>query len=64
MLLVGMEFSRVKQLRSWDRFIVPFPFSRVTVRCQPVLPEDLPRQRDEALAKLTATMMEINGRRH
>lgn len=64
MLLVGIEYGRAKQLRSWDRFIIPFPFSSITVRCREVAPEHLPSQRDEALAKLTDIMMEINGRRH
>jgi hypothetical protein len=34
MLLIGAEFSRAWRLRSWDRFYVPFPFSRVTLRTE------------------------------
>jgi len=64
LLLVGMEFTRVKQLRSWDRFIVPWPFSRVTIRCREVLPESLPRDRTEALEQLQSTMQELNGDQH
>jgi len=64
MLLVGMEFTRVKQLRSWDRFIIPWPFSKVTVSCEQVLPEALPKDRHAALAKLEAIMMRLNGDRH
>ena len=64
MLLVGMEFTRVKQLRSWDRFIIPWPFSKVTVRCRQVLPEELPKDRQAALADLEGQMMELNGSRH
>lgn len=64
MLLVGMEFTRVRQLRSWDRFIIPWPFSKVTIRCREALPEDLPKDRTEALAQLQTTMMELNGDRH
>jgi len=63
LLLIGVEFTRVKQLRSWDRFILPLPFSQVTVRCREVLPESLPRDRTEALEYLTDTMMELNGSR-
>lgn len=63
-LLIGMEYTQVKQLRSWDRFILPLPFSRVTVRCREVRPESLPRNRAEALARLTALMHELNGSRH
>lgn len=64
MLLVGMEFSHVKQLRSWDRFILPLPFSRVTVRCRQVLPATLPKDRTEALAQLKDQMMKLNGITH
>ena len=61
MLLLGMEFKSFKQLKSWDRFIVPFPFSRVRIRCRAVEPKDLPKDRTAALAKLTAILAEING---
>lgn len=60
MLLVGMEFTHVKYLRSWDRFIIPMPFSAVTVRCQEVYPETLPKARAAAVAELAATMRELN----
>lgn len=32
MLLIGAEFARAWRLKSWDRFYVPCPFSRVTLR--------------------------------
>ncbi|GAB5558699.1 MAG: hypothetical protein SynsKO_03460 [Synoicihabitans sp.] len=64
MLLVGIEFSRVKQLRSWDRFILPLPFSTATIRCRQILPTALPRDRAEALGELTRQMNELNGTRH
>lgn len=63
LLLIGMEFSRVKQLRSWDRFILPLPFSQVIVRCREVMPDTLPKDRGEALVRLTAIMQELNGSR-
>ncbi len=63
MLLVGMQFNRVKQLRSWDRFIVPWPFSSMTMKCQKVMPEDLPKDRHEATAELERRMREVNGTR-
>lgn len=64
MLLVGMEFEHVKQLRSWDRFILPRPFSRMRLRCREVLPADLPRDRGAAIAELTAALAALNGTRH
>lgn len=32
-LLLGGEFRSARQLKSWDRFFVPWPFSRVRIRC-------------------------------
>jgi lysophospholipid acyltransferase (LPLAT)-like uncharacterized protein len=32
-LLLGGEFSNAQRLASWDRFFVPWPFSRVRIRC-------------------------------
>lgn len=37
MILMGAEFSWAKRLRSWDRFYIPWPFTKVTLRCT-VLP--------------------------
>ncbi len=33
MVLVGVEFTRAWRLKSWDRFYIPWPFSRVKMRC-------------------------------
>ncbi len=33
MVLIGAEFTRAWRLKSWDRFYVPWPFSRVIMRC-------------------------------
>lgn len=33
MVLVGVEFTRAWRLKSWDRFYIPVPFSRVILRC-------------------------------
>jgi lysophospholipid acyltransferase (LPLAT)-like uncharacterized protein len=63
-VLIGVEFSRVKQLRSWDRFILPLPFSSATLNVRRVELEDLPKDRTAALAELSAIMMELNGDRH
>ncbi len=36
-------------LKSWDRFMIPLPFSRCTVRCGP--PVTVPREADEQLSE-------------
>ncbi len=61
MLLLGMEYTRFRQLKSWDRFILPLPFSVVRIRCREVLPQSLPSDRAEALKQLNAILTEING---
>lgn len=40
MVLVGAEFGPAKRLRSWDRFYVPLPFSKVKMRCTVLRPTD------------------------
>jgi lysophospholipid acyltransferase (LPLAT)-like uncharacterized protein len=37
MVLLGAEFSHAWRLKSWDRFYVPWPFTRIRMRCT-VLP--------------------------
>ena len=37
MVLVGAEFGPAKRLRSWDKFYIPWPFTRIKMRCT-VLP--------------------------
>ncbi len=34
LILVGMQFHNAWRVRSWDRFFIPKPFSKVTVRVQ------------------------------
>ena len=45
-LPISFEFSRAWRLRTWDRFAVPKPFSRVTLRVGECL--DVPRTSGEA----------------
>lgn len=59
MVLVGVEFTWAWRLKSWDRFYIPAPFSRVIMRCT-ILP---PKRADGE--KLTAddvqtALMEIS----
>ncbi len=38
MILLGAEFSAAWRLKSWDRFYIPAPFSRITMRCTVLTP--------------------------
>ncbi|MBI2517297.1 MAG: DUF374 domain-containing protein [Opitutae bacterium] len=40
MVLLGAEFGRAKRLRSWDKFYVPWPFTRIKMRCTLLQPKD------------------------
>jgi lysophospholipid acyltransferase (LPLAT)-like uncharacterized protein len=35
-LAIGIDYSRAWRLKSWDRFFIPKPFSKVTVRLGPL----------------------------
>lgn len=61
MLLMGAQFAHAWQLRSWDRLYIPRPFTRTRVRCIRINPDELPRDRDEALRVLTQLMLQVNG---
>ena len=59
MLLIGAEFESAWRLRSWDRFYIPKPFSRVRMRCELIMPEQL-ADRDAATAMLQERLLAIN----
>ncbi len=59
LLLIGAEFESAWQLRSWDRFYLPKPFSRVRMRCRHVPATEL-QDRDAATAAISAQLHEIN----
>jgi hypothetical protein len=59
MLLVGGEFKSAWRLRSWDRFYVPKPFSRVRMRCEIITVEQL-ADRDDAMAMVRARLLALN----
>ena len=44
-LAVHLQFSSAFRLRTWDRFVVPLPFSRLTIIFDELL--DVPRQMDD-----------------
>ncbi len=53
-ILVGMRFARAWRVPSWDRFYLPYPFSRITVTA-----EEWPAQR---LAELAEPISEMRAR--
>jgi lysophospholipid acyltransferase (LPLAT)-like uncharacterized protein len=58
MLIVGMRFHAAWRLASWDRFYVPRPFSKISVRC-----EEAPTEADdeqEAAIRIAARLRELN----
>jgi lysophospholipid acyltransferase (LPLAT)-like uncharacterized protein len=59
LLLVGGEFTSAWRLRSWDRFYVPVPFSRVRMRCELITVDQL-ADRDAGIALLHARLRAIN----
>ena len=59
MLLIGGEFSAAWRLRSWDRFYVPKPFSRVRMRCEIVTADQL-ADRDAAIGMLRERLLALN----
>ncbi len=59
LLLIGGEFGRAWRLRSWDRFYLPLPFSRVRRRCERVEPAHL-ADREAGVALIQARLRVIN----
>lgn len=45
-LAINVEFSRCKQMKTWDQFRVPLPFSKVYVKIEDGI--DIPRDIDQA----------------
>lgn len=59
MLLIGGEFASAWRLRSWDRFYLPKPFSRVRMRCE-VMTADQLADRDSGMAMLRERLLALN----
>lgn len=59
LLLIGGDFSATWRLGSWDKFCLPKPFSRVRLRCELVLPDQL-AERDAGIALLRDRMLALN----
>lgn len=58
-LLIGGDFESAWRLKSWDRFILPRPFSRVRMRCE-LIENDQLADRDRAAAMIQARLLAIN----
>jgi lysophospholipid acyltransferase (LPLAT)-like uncharacterized protein len=59
MVLIGAEFTRAWRLKSWDRFYVPWPFSRVRMRSA-VLEARRPDGEKTDAEDLRRALLEIN----
>ncbi len=59
LVLLGIEYTRAWRLRSWDRFYVPWPFTRVRWRCT-VLPVKGPDGAKLDADAVRAALLEIN----
>jgi lysophospholipid acyltransferase (LPLAT)-like uncharacterized protein len=59
MLLIGGEFESAWRLKSWDRFYIPKPFSRVRMRCEVVTADQL-ADRDAGTAMLRERLLALN----
>ncbi len=60
LLLIGGAFTSAWRLKSWDRFYLPRPFSRIRLRCEFVPNAEIAGDRDEAMARLKARLLAIN----
>jgi lysophospholipid acyltransferase (LPLAT)-like uncharacterized protein len=60
LLLLGWEYTKAWRLGSWDRFYVPRPFSRVTLRCAFVSGAENAGDRDEAADRVRGRLLAIN----
>lgn len=59
LLLIGADFESAWRLHSWDRFVLPRPFSRVRLRCELVPAEEL-ADRAAATAQLQTRLLALN----
>ena len=58
-LLLGGEFTSAWQLKSWDRFYLPKPFSRIRLHCDWVKNEELADRNDSA-ERLSTRLLAIS----
>lgn len=60
LVLFGIEFQSAWRLRSWDRFYLPKPFSRVLFRHEVIHPEALPGGH-EGVELVRRRLLELSG---
>lgn len=60
-LLIGTNPSASWRLNSWDRFMVPGPFSTVEVTSRLISASDLPSDREECVEALRSALIEMNA---
>jgi lysophospholipid acyltransferase (LPLAT)-like uncharacterized protein len=58
-LIIGGEFESAWRLKSWDRFYLPVPFSRVRMHCE-LIENDRLSDRDAAAAMIQARLLALN----
>lgn len=58
-LLLGGAYESAWQLRSWDKFYLPKPFSRVRISCTRIAPEEL-KDRDVAADALRRRLLKMS----
>ena len=59
LLLIGAEFESAWRFRSWDRFYLPKPFSRVRMRCD-FVPASALETRNVAAVQISARLRLLN----
>ncbi len=59
LLLIGAEYDSAWRTRSWDRFYLPKPFSRVRLHCR-IRSLDTDVDRDTAAAEVRAELLELS----
>lgn len=65
LVLLGGEFTRAWRLGSWDRFYVPWPFSRIKMHCtilQPKGPDGVKLSAEQVRAELMAINPDMPGK--
>ncbi|MBE2212358.1 MAG: lysophospholipid acyltransferase family protein [Opitutaceae bacterium] len=59
-LLLGVDYQNAWRLRSWDRFCIPKPFSRVVIRQALIATQSVPAGR-QGLESLRCRLLELSG---
>lgn len=62
-LLAGFEFGAAWRLKSWDRFVIPLPFSRVRLSTRLLSPGEVPTDLTTCAAELRKTLRELTAER-